>query len=91
VSTLLQHEPQNASALIYNPRGEYLLHLRDNIAGIWEPGSWSLLGGGREPGDASLEDTIRRAAGTAGASINIRTIPGPESPRRAPHRLFPHP
>ncbi|MGY4985609.1 NUDIX domain-containing protein [Streptomyces nigrescens] len=50
----------NASALIYNGAGEYLLHLRDEIPGIWEPGSWSLLGGGREPGDRSLEDTIRR-------------------------------
>ncbi|GES33338.1 hypothetical protein San01_58260 [Streptomyces angustmyceticus] len=28
--------------------------------GTWEPGSWSLLGGGREPGDRSLEDTARR-------------------------------
>ncbi|MFI2264136.1 NUDIX hydrolase [Streptomyces tubercidicus] len=57
-----QHERQqaNASALIHNGSGEYLLHLRDEIAGIWEPGSWSLLGGGREPGDRSLEETIRR-------------------------------
>ncbi|MFG2097579.1 NUDIX domain-containing protein [Streptomyces sp. NPDC048612] len=50
----------NASALIHNGSGAYLLHLRDDIPGIWEPGSWSLLGGGREPGDRSLEDTIRR-------------------------------
>ncbi|MFJ8676256.1 NUDIX domain-containing protein [Streptomyces sp. NPDC093589] len=50
----------NASALIYNETGEYLLHLRDQIPGIWEPGSWSLLGGGREPDDRSLEETIRR-------------------------------
>ncbi|MFJ3174729.1 NUDIX domain-containing protein [Streptomyces roseus] len=27
---------------------------------IWEPGAWSLLGGGREPDDATLEDTVRR-------------------------------
>jgi len=52
--------PANASALIYNGSGEYLLHLRDEIPGIWEPGSWSLLGGGREPDDRSLEETIRR-------------------------------
>ncbi len=50
----------NASALIVNAAGEYLLHLRDNVPGIWQPGSWALLGGGREPGDASLEDTVRR-------------------------------
>jgi 8-oxo-dGTP pyrophosphatase MutT (NUDIX family) len=53
-------EPVNASALIYNDAGEYLLHLRDNLPQIWEPGAWSLLGGGREPGDVSLEATVRR-------------------------------
>lgn len=58
----LPHQlPQaNASTLIYNGAGEYLLHLRDDIPGIWEPGAWSLLGGGREPGDRSLEETARR-------------------------------
>lgn len=55
------HEPSRASALIYNRAGEYLLHLRDNLPGlIAEPGAWSLLGGGREPGDRSLAETIQR-------------------------------
>lgn len=54
-------ETANASALIYNDRGEYLLHLRDYFPGqIWEPGMWSLLGSGRERQDATLEDTVRR-------------------------------
>lgn len=54
-------EPSRASALIYNGRGEYLLHLRDYLPGvIVEPGAWSLLGGGREPFDRSLAGTIRR-------------------------------
>ncbi|MFC8852471.1 NUDIX domain-containing protein [Streptomyces sp. NPDC057144] len=54
-------EMANASALIYNDRGEYLLHLRDYLPGkIWEPGMWSLLGGGQEPQDATLEHTVRR-------------------------------
>lgn len=60
---LPQVEPEmaNASALIYNDRGEYLLHLRDYFPGqIWEPGMWSLLGGGREPQDITLEHTVRR-------------------------------
>ncbi|MEU1147462.1 NUDIX domain-containing protein [Streptomyces sp. NPDC005863] len=59
----LQVDPEtaNASALIYNDRGEYLLHLRDHFPGqIWEPGMWSLLGGGRESQDATLEHTVRR-------------------------------
>ncbi|MGW1976619.1 NUDIX domain-containing protein [Streptomyces sp. NPDC001889] len=50
----------NASALLRNSGGEYLLHLRDDVPGIWKPGAWSLLGGGREPSDRSLEDTVRR-------------------------------
>ncbi|MFE5859688.1 NUDIX domain-containing protein [Streptomyces virginiae] len=53
-------EPVNASTLIHDGRGKYLLHLRDDVDGIWEPGAWSLLGGGREPGDVSLEATARR-------------------------------
>ncbi|NIY65523.1 NUDIX hydrolase [Streptomyces malaysiensis] len=54
-------EPVNASALIYNDQGQYLLHLRDHLPGvIWEPGAWSLLGGGREPRDRTLEETVRR-------------------------------
>ncbi|GHB54911.1 hypothetical protein GCM10010377_52640 [Streptomyces viridiviolaceus] len=57
----VEPEIANASALIYNDRGEYLLHLRDYFPGqIWEPGMWSLLGGGREPQDATLEHTVRR-------------------------------
>ncbi|MFD4244292.1 NUDIX domain-containing protein [Streptomyces sp. NPDC058525] len=53
-------EPVNASALIHDGDGRYLLHLRDDVPGIWEPGAWALLGGGREPQDGSLEATVRR-------------------------------
>ncbi|MFJ8660294.1 NUDIX domain-containing protein [Streptomyces sp. NPDC093795] len=57
-------EPVNASAVIHDGDGRYLLHLRDaNKPWIWQPGSWSLLGGGREPQDASLLDTMRRELG----------------------------
>lgn len=53
-------EPLNASALIYDQAGRYLLHLRDDRDGIWEPWTLALLGGGREPGDSCLEATLRR-------------------------------
>lgn len=54
-------EPVNASAIIHDGQGRYLLHLRDaNKPWIWEPGCWSLLGGGREPQDRTLLDTVRR-------------------------------
>ncbi|MFJ4923245.1 NUDIX hydrolase [Streptomyces sp. NPDC088725] len=53
-------EPVNASALIHDGAGRYLLHLRDNFPDIWEPGTFAFLGGGREIGDACLEATLRR-------------------------------
>ncbi|MDN3260838.1 NUDIX domain-containing protein [Streptomyces sp. CSDS2] len=55
-----QPEPVNASALIHDGRGRYLLHLRDQREGIWAPGTFALLGGGRTRDDASLEATLRR-------------------------------
>ncbi|MFG2548202.1 NUDIX domain-containing protein [Streptomyces sp. NPDC048594] len=64
----------NASAVIHDGNGRYLLHLRDaNKPWIWEPGCWSLLGGGREPQDRTLFDTIhrelRKEAGLAVADL----------------------
>jgi 8-oxo-dGTP pyrophosphatase MutT (NUDIX family) len=53
-------EPVNASALIHDGQGRYLLHLRDLRDGIWQPGVFALLGGGRERGDSGLEATVRR-------------------------------
>ncbi|OEJ35129.1 NUDIX domain-containing protein [Streptomyces subrutilus] len=65
-------EPLNASALIHDGDGRYLLHLRDDVPGIWEPGSWALLGGGREPQDGSLEATVRRElAEEAGLEVPV--------------------
>ncbi|WP_062643785.1 NUDIX domain-containing protein [Streptomyces maremycinicus] len=77
---LVEPETANASALIYNDRGEYLLHLRDYLPGeIWEPGMWSLLGGGRESQDATLEHTVRRElAEEAGLDIGDLTLFGTE-------------
>ncbi|MGW1040994.1 GNAT family N-acetyltransferase [Streptomyces sp. NPDC002547] len=53
-------EAVNASALIFDDAGRYLLHLRDDLPEIWEPGAFALLGGGSEPEDVTLEDTVRR-------------------------------
>lgn len=53
-------QPVNASAMIFDGAGRYLLHLRDDRAGIWEPWVLSLLGGGRTREDADLETTVRR-------------------------------
>ncbi|MFJ4576976.1 NUDIX domain-containing protein [Streptomyces sp. NPDC088846] len=53
-------EPVNASALVHDGHGRYLLHLRDLRDGIREPGVFALMGSGREMGDRCLEATIRR-------------------------------
>lgn len=56
-----QPEPVNASALIGDGDGRYLLHLRDHKPDvIWESGAFALLGGGRTHGDESLEGTLLR-------------------------------
>ncbi|MEU5958229.1 NUDIX domain-containing protein [Streptomyces sp. NPDC047525] len=55
-----QPEPVNASALIHNGQGSYLLQLRSANRPIWEPWVMSLPGGGRAPGDEDLEHTVRR-------------------------------
>ncbi|MER7695678.1 NUDIX domain-containing protein [Streptomyces sp. NPDC096095] len=54
-------EPVNASALIHDGNGRYLLHLRDHKPGvIWESGAFALLGGGRTHDDQSLEGVLLR-------------------------------
>ncbi|MEU2415944.1 NUDIX domain-containing protein [Mesorhizobium sp. B2-3-3] len=53
-------QPVNASAMIFDGAGQYLLHLRDDCDGIWEPWVLSLLGDGRSREDVDLEATVRR-------------------------------
>ncbi|MFJ1756466.1 NUDIX domain-containing protein [Kitasatospora sp. NPDC088134] len=67
-------EPVNASALVHNGRGQYLLHLRDNFPHIWAPGEWSLLGGGREAGDATIEATLRRELAEEVPGLNLGSV-----------------
>ncbi|MFF0400094.1 NUDIX domain-containing protein [Streptomyces sp. NPDC005248] len=55
-----QPEPVNASAVIHDGHGRYLLHLRDQREGIRSPGVFALLGGGRTMDDPCLEATLRR-------------------------------
>lgn len=52
-------EPVSANALIHGA-GRYLLHLRDDREGMWEPWVLALVGGKRSRDDASLEATLRR-------------------------------
>ncbi|MFF4174086.1 NUDIX domain-containing protein [Streptomyces sp. NPDC001744] len=88
-------EPVNASAIVHDGHGRYLLHLRDaDKPWIWEPGCWSLLGGGREPQDRTLLDTVRRElreeAGLTVAGLEpyaVEHVTGTEG-TRVPIQLF---
>ncbi|WUS95313.1 NUDIX hydrolase [Streptomyces sp. NBC_00708] len=67
-------EPVNASALIHDGHGRYLLHLRDDQEGIWEPWVFALLGGGREPGDSCIEATLRRELAEEVPGLEVRDL-----------------
>ncbi|WP_093900031.1 NUDIX domain-containing protein [Streptomyces sp. Ncost-T10-10d] len=52
-------QPQSTAVLLVNSHGKYLLHLRDAHKPICDPGTWSLVGGGPEPGE-TLDEAIAR-------------------------------
>lgn len=62
-------QSRGAVALITNPRGELLLHLRDDIPGIAWPGHWSVLGGGCDPGESPRETIVRELDEEAGLVV----------------------
>ncbi|MFB7852937.1 NUDIX domain-containing protein [Streptomyces sp. NPDC056053] len=72
-------EPVNASVLIHDGTGRYLLHLRDDREGICEPWVFALLGGGRTREDACLEATLRREL--------AEEVPGLEPAELAPYAV----
>ncbi|MFD5186156.1 NUDIX domain-containing protein [Streptomyces sp. NPDC058372] len=63
-------QPRGAVAIITNRRGELLLHLRDDIAGIAWPDHWSLLGGGCDPGEAPAAAIVRELDEEAGLALD---------------------
>ncbi|MFH9561245.1 NUDIX domain-containing protein [Streptomyces globisporus] len=68
-------ESVNASALIYDGYGRYLLHLRDHKPGeIWESGAFALLGGGRTHDDQSLEETLLRELSEEVPGIRLQDV-----------------
>ncbi|MER5370914.1 NUDIX domain-containing protein [Streptomyces sp. NPDC002722] len=69
-----QPQPVNASVLIHDGHGRYLLHLRDQRDGIWQPGAFALMGGGREMGDRCLEATIRRELGEEAPGLKVADL-----------------
>ncbi|MGW1411795.1 NUDIX domain-containing protein [Streptomyces sp. NPDC002403] len=69
-----QPEPVNASVLIHDGHGRYLLHLRDLLDGIWQPGVFALLGGGRELGDRCLDETVWRELGEEAPGLKVADL-----------------
>ncbi|MFD0262779.1 isochorismatase family protein [Kitasatospora indigofera] len=68
-------EPVNASVLIHDGAGRYLFHLRDNYPGrIWAPGEWALPGGGREPQDTTLTDTLLRELAEEAPGLELTNL-----------------
>ncbi|ARH90111.1 MULTISPECIES: NUDIX domain-containing protein [Streptomyces] len=62
--------PTGTAAMLVNDAGQYLLHLRDaNKPEICDPGTWSLIGGGPEPGESPHEAITRELWEEARLSI----------------------
>ncbi|MFJ4962644.1 NUDIX domain-containing protein [Streptomyces sp. NPDC088729] len=64
---------RGAVAVIANRRGDLLLHLRDDIAGIAWPDHWSLLGGGADGDETPAETIIRELDEEAGLVVSDLT------------------
>ncbi|WP_274558973.1 NUDIX domain-containing protein [Streptomyces spiramyceticus] len=68
-----QATARGAVAIVTNRHGDLLMHLRDDIAGIAWPAHWSLLGGGTDDGETSLEAIVRELDEEAGLAVDHLT------------------
>ncbi|KNB50498.1 NUDIX domain-containing protein [Streptomyces caatingaensis] len=83
-------EPNGTAALVINSAGEYLLHLRDNIEGICDPGTWSLLGGGREgaeTAEAAIARELKEEAGLVLPELRRYTVVSAHVPADASDQI----
>lgn len=85
-------EPNGTAALLVNPRGQYLLHLRDaNKPEICDPGTWSIPGGGREGNESAHEAIVRELKEETGLTVPLEPFTvvdctGPDGGRRGRSR-----
>lgn len=56
-------------AIIRNPAGAVLMHLRDRRDDICWPNCWSVLGGGVEPGETFLDAAVREVREESGIQV----------------------
>lgn len=63
------HRQQVAGALLLHPDRKVLLHHRDDIPGISNPGKWALFGGHIEAGESSEAALIRELREELGLQV----------------------
>lgn len=51
---------------LFSPKGDVLLHLRDQLPGVHQPGKWALIGGHIEPGETPREAVARELSEETG-------------------------
>ena len=59
ISSLADPPSGAVAAIIVTPNRDFLLQHRDDKAGIWFPGSWSLFGGSIEPNETPGQALMR--------------------------------
>ncbi|UYQ65882.1 NUDIX hydrolase [Streptomyces peucetius] len=59
------------AVLIVNSHGQYMLHLRDAHKPICDRGTWSLVGGGLEPGESLDEAIVREIREETGLILQV--------------------
>ncbi|MCX4546883.1 NUDIX domain-containing protein [Streptomyces sp. NBC_01565] len=64
-------DPRGTAALLVDPRGRYLLHLRDANKRICDPGTWSIPGGDREGAESSREAVERELLEETGLVVPL--------------------
>ncbi|KUJ43316.1 hypothetical protein ACZ90_67415 [Streptomyces albus subsp. albus] len=67
-------EPCGTAALLVDSRGRYLLHLRDANKKICDPGTWSIPGGNREPGESCREAVERELLEETGLVLPLQAF-----------------
>lgn len=59
ITTIANPRLGAVAAILLAPDGRYLMQLRDDKPGVWDPGSWGCFGGSIDEGE-SAEEALRR-------------------------------